>query len=99
MFAVKERRILKKHVKNLKSASLYKTYRKIFNELETDPLIRTHHFELLAKRKTKPSLYSKRISQDNRIGYSVDLKAKQVVIFSAWGHYASGDQSLIHNKL
>lgn len=44
MFNVKERRILKKHIKNLKSASLYKTYRKIHNELETDPLIRTHHF-------------------------------------------------------
>ncbi|MGO2238157.1 MAG: hypothetical protein ACTICX_06590 [Lactobacillus helveticus] len=99
MFNVKERRILKKHIKNLKSASLYKTYRKIHNELETDPLIRTHHFELLAKRGVKPPAYSKRISQDNRIVYSVDLKSKEVIIFSAWWHYSSGNQSLIHNKI
>ena len=99
MFNVKERRILKKHIKNLKSASLYKTYCKIHNELETDPLIRTHHFELLAKRGVKPPVYSKRISQDNRIVYSVDLKSKEVIIFSACGHYSSGNQSLIHNKI
>lgn len=99
MYQIKERHIVKKHIKNLKSASLFKTYQKIYEELRVDPLIRTHHFELLEKRSPKPSLYSKRISQDNRIVYSVDRANQEVVIFSAWGHYTSGNQSLIHHKL
>lgn len=99
MYQVVERHILKKHISNLKSASLFKTYSKILNELQTDPLTRTHHFEILENRSPKPNLYSKRISQNNRIVYSVDRKQKLVTIFSAWGHYASGNQSLIHHKL
>ena len=83
MCEVKERRILK-NIKNLKSANLYKTYRKIYSELESDPLVRTHHFELLENQTRKPSLYSKRISQDNRIVYSVDRKNRQVIIYNAW---------------
>lgn len=99
MYQVKERHLLRKHIKNLKAASLYKTYQKIFTELKTDPLKRTHHFEILENRNPEPSLYSKRISQSNRIVYSVDRNHKQVTIFSAWGHYTSGNQSLIHHKL
>ena len=83
MCEVKERRILK-NIKNLKSANLYKAYRKIYSELESDPLVRTHHFELLENQTPKPSLYSKRISQDNRIVYSVDRKNRQVIIYNAW---------------
>ena len=52
MCEVKERRILK-NIKNLKSANLYKTYRKIYSELESDPLVRTHHFELLENQTPK----------------------------------------------
>lgn len=59
----------------------------------------THHFEILEKRNPKPNLYSKRISQNNRIVYSVDQVEKVVTVFSAWGHYASGNQALIHHKL
>lgn len=99
MYQVIERHLLKKHIKNLKTASLFKTYGKIINELQTDPLKRTHHFEILEKRSPKPNLYSKRISQNNRIVYSVDQVKNVVTVFSAWGHYASGNQSLIHHKL
>lgn len=99
MYQVIERHLIKKHIKNLKSASLLNTYNKIMKELHVDPLKRTHHFEILEKRSPKPNLYSKRISQDNRIVYSVDQVKKIVTIFSAWGHYASGNQSLIHHKL
>ena len=67
MFNIEERHIVKKHIKNLKSANLYKTYKRIYNELKIDPLVRTHHFEILENRNPKPSLYSKRISQNNRV--------------------------------
>lgn len=99
MYQVVERHLLKKHIKNLKAASLFKTYGKIINELHVNPLKRTHHFEILEKRNPKPNLYSKRISQNNRIVYSVDQVEKVVTVFSAWGHYASGNQALIHHKL
>lgn len=98
MYQVVERRIMKKHVKNLKSASLINTYKKIVNELQVDPLKRTHHFEILEKRAPKPNLYSKRISRNDRIVYSVDFDNRVVTVFSGWGHYASGNQSLIHHK-
>lgn len=99
MYRVVERHIIKKHKKNLSSANLLKTYRKIVSELKINPFLKTHKFELLENRKPKPNLYSKKVSKKDRIVYSVDLNRKTVMIFSAWGHYASGNQSLIHHKL
>ncbi|MBD5429533.1 type II toxin-antitoxin system YoeB family toxin [Lactobacillus sp.] len=99
MYTVHTRHLVKKHIKNLKSARLYKTYCKIMDELKTDPLIRTHSFEILEKRSPKPNIYSKRISQSNRIVYNVDRENRTVTVFSAWGHYASGNQSMIHHKM
>lgn len=99
MYKILPRHIVKKHVKKLQAAKLKKTYDKIILELKTDPLVKTHGFEILEKRAPNPNLYSKRISQSNRIVYSVDQKNNEVVIYSAWGHYASGNQSLIHHKL
>lgn len=99
MYTIKPRHIVKKHVKKLQAAKLKNTYDKIIEELKTDPLVRTHGFEILEKRTPAPNLYSKRISKSNRIVYSVDQTKNEVVIFSAWRHYASGNQSLIHHKL
>lgn len=99
MYDIRVRHIVKKHLKNLKSANLYKTYSKIIKELESNPFLPTHGFEVLEKRSPKPNLYSKRISQSNRLVYSVDRNAKEIIIFSAWGHYSSGNQSLIHHQL
>lgn len=99
MFQVKERHLVQKHVKNLKRAGLGKNYQRIVNELTNNPLSRTHHFEILENRRPRPNLYSKRITQTHRVVYSVDLTTQNVVIYSAWGHYASGNQSLIHHQL
>lgn len=99
MYLIHERHLLQKHRKKLKRANLLKAYEKIYQELIFDPLQRTHHFEILEKRAPKPNLYSKRINQSNRVVYSVDSEKQIVTIFSAWGHYESGNQSLIHHKL
>ncbi len=99
MYEVKERHLIQKHKKNLQAARLIKTYQKIKDELITTPLKRTHHFEILEKRAPRPNLYSKRISRSNRVVYSVDKKNDVVTIYSAWGHYESGNQSLIHHRL
>lgn len=99
MYTVTERHLIHKHRRNLQASHLIKTYLKIKTELAQDPLKKTHHFEILEKRSPKPNLYSKRISQSNRVVYSVDKKQQSVVIYSAWGHYTSGNQSLIHHKL
>ncbi len=99
MYQIKERHLIRKHKKNLQAAHLIKTYEKIKDELLTMPLSRTHHFELLEKRVPHPNLYSKRISRSNRVVYSVDKENKMVTIYSAWGHYESGNQSLIHHRL
>ncbi len=99
MYQILPRKIVKKHVKNLKSAGFYKTYIKIINELEVEPLKKTHGFEMLERRSPKPNLYAKKISKGNRLVYSVDKNTLEVVIYSAWGHYTSGNQSLIHHKL
>lgn len=99
MYSIQERHLIQKHRKKLKRANLLRIYEKIYQELFVDPLQRTHHFEILEKRSPKPNLYSKRINQSNRIVYSVDPSQKLVTIFSAWGHYESGNQSLIHHKL
>lgn len=99
MFEVKERHLIRKQKKNLQAAHLIKTYRKIKDELETSPLKPTHHFEILEKRSPKPNLYSKRISRSHRVVYSVDKNDEIVTVYSAWGHYESGNQSLIHHRL
>lgn len=99
MYEVVERHLIAKHRKNLRAAHLLKTYSKIKAELAINPFRPTHHFEVLEKRQPRPSLYSKRISQSNRVVYSVDKPGKMVTIYGAWGHYASGNQSLIHHKL
>lgn len=99
MYRVIELHLIKKHKKNLRSAGLLKTYEKILSELETDPFSKTHKFELLENRKPHPSLYAKKISKKDRLVYSVDLQNRDVTIFSAWGHYESGNQSLIHHDL
>lgn len=99
MYQVILRKIVKKHIKNLKSAGFYKTYVKIVEELKIDPFQKTHGFELLERRSPKPNLYAKKISRSNRLVYSVNKDTLEVVIYSAWGHYTSGNQSLIHHKL
>lgn len=99
MYQVIERHLLKKHKKNLRSASLMKSYQKIYAELTEDPFVRTHKFEILENRKPKPNIYAKKISRKDRLVYSVDSINKSVTIFSAWGHYESGNQSLIHHEL
>lgn len=76
-----------------------KSYQKIYSELEEDPFARTHKFEILENRKPRPSLYAKKISRKDRIVYSVDSHSKTVTVFSVWGHYESGNQSLIHHDL
>lgn len=100
MYLIHERHLLQKHRKKLKRANLLKVYKKIYKELSINPLQRTHHFEILEKRAPKPNLYSKRINQSNRVVYSVDSEKQIVTIFSAWGHYESGNLCLkIHHFL
>lgn len=99
MYKIMERHLIKKQQSNLKAAHLALSYRRIIDELRTDPFRPTHHFEILEKRKPRPSLYSKRLSRSNRIVYTVDPQKQVITIFSAWGHYASGNQSLIHHRL
>lgn len=70
-FQIKERNILQKQIKRLKQAGLFKNYQQILGELEKDPKSRGHHFELLERRRSGPSIYSKRVSQSNRVVYSI----------------------------
>lgn len=93
-FKINERKILRKHSKKLKQAGLLKNYQRILNELADNPKGRGHHLELLERRHNKPSIYSKRVSQSNRVVYSIDTKQNVVTVFSAWGHYSSGVHSL-----
>lgn len=93
-FQIKERNILRKHTKKLRQAGLSNNYQRILNELRNDPKGRGHHFELLERRHNRPSIYSKRISQSNRVVYSIDTQNNLVTVFSAWGHYASGVHAL-----
>lgn len=99
MYKVRERHLIGKHLRNLRAAHLVKTYQKIKEELATNPFSPTHHFEVLEKRNPRPNLYSKRISQRHRVVYSVDRTQAEVMVYSAWGHYASGNQSLIHHQM
>ena len=65
-------------------------------EFPEDGALRTgdYHFELLERRHNRSSIYSKRISQSNRVVYSIDVKNNLVTIFSAWGRYTSGVHAL-----
>lgn len=99
MYQIIERHLIKKHRKNLQGARLLKNYQRIKDELTTNPFSAGHHFEVLENRAPRPSLYSKRISQKNRVVYSVDKQKQTIVVYSAWGHYASGNQSLIHHRM
>lgn len=62
-FQVRGRKILRKHTKKLRQAGLINNYQRILDELRHDPKGRGHHCELLERRRNRPSIYSKRISQ------------------------------------
>lgn len=93
-FQIKERNVLRKHIKKLKQAGLINNYRRILTEIKRNPKSSGHHFELLERRHKRPSIYSKRISQSNRVVYAIDTEKNLVIIFSAWGHYTDGVYSL-----
>ncbi|EEJ71922.1 type II toxin-antitoxin system YoeB family toxin [Lactobacillus ultunensis] len=99
MYVIQERNILKKHIVKLKRAGLLKNYHRIIDEIAKDPKSQTHHFEILERKISKPSIFSKRLSKSHRVVYSIDVNHKSVTIFSAWGHYASGVHSLDQHKL
>ena len=75
----------KKDLEKIKYSHLIKNFNEIIQTLKEDPFALTQSFEKLQPRSTQ--LYSRRINQQHRVVYKVDVIEQRVEIYSAWSHY------------
>ncbi|OJF90719.1 addiction module protein [Alkalibacterium sp. 20] len=74
-----------KDLKNLKSAHLDQKFKDIMAILKENPFQNPSPYEKLVGNLKET--YSRRLTIQHRVVYSVDTDAKEVIIWSAWTHY------------
>lgn len=84
-YSVKLEKSTIKDLGNLKSAHLDQKFKDLMEILKENPFQNPPPYEkLVGNLKDK---YSRRLSIQHRLVYSVDNDAKEVIIWSAWTHY------------
>ena len=74
----------KPDLKKLRS-HLRARFEKIVGTLRTDPYMPTDSFKKL--QPPSAQFYSRRLSGQHRVVYTIDEPTKTVTIYSAWSHY------------
>ena len=85
MYRVKLTRQALKDAKLIAATKLQNKVDKIITELKTNPYSSTYNMEKL--KFDLNGCYSKRITLQHRLIYSVDEKNKIIVIHGMWTHY------------
>ena len=80
--------IKKKHVPLLKRAGLIDDFEDIIKILKNTPYEQVRNNRVLQPKEKK--MYSMRINGQHRVVYTIDKKAKQVTLWSAWLHFEIG---------
>jgi len=75
----------KSDLKKLRQSHLRARFEKIVGTLRTDPYMPTDSFEKLQPPSAR--FFSRRLSGQHRVVYTIDEQAKTVTIYSAWSHY------------
>ncbi|WP_071849171.1 Txe/YoeB family addiction module toxin [Alkalibacterium sp. 20] len=84
-YTIKLAKSTMKDLKNLKSAHLDQKFKDIMAILKENPFQNPSPYEKLVGNLKET--YSRRLTIQHRVVYSVDTDAKEVIIWSAWTHY------------
>jgi toxin YoeB len=84
-YSIKLEKSATKDLKNLKSAHLDKKFKELMVVLQNNPFQNPPAYEKLIGNLNDK--YSRRLNIQHRIVYSVDINAKEIIIWSAWTHY------------
>lgn len=84
-YAIKVKSGAKRDLKKIKGSYLEKNFLEIIVQLKENPYQNNQSFEKLVP--PIKGFYSRRINVQHRVVYKVNEEKKEVVIYSAWGHY------------
>ncbi|QWS05279.1 Txe/YoeB family addiction module toxin (plasmid) [Limosilactobacillus reuteri] len=84
-YAIKVKSGAKRDLKKIKGSYLEKNFLEIIAQLKENPYQNNQSFEKLVP--PIKGFYSRRINVQHRVVYKVNEEKKEVVIYSAWGHY------------
>lgn len=84
-YSIKSKRGARRDFKKIKGTYLEKNFLEIIKQLKNNPYEGNQSFEKLVP--PIKGFYSRRINVQHRVVYKVNEEAKEVLIYSAWGHY------------
>ncbi len=84
-YSIKSKKGARRDFKKIKGTYLEKNFLDIIKQLEINPYEDNQSFEKLIP--PIKGFYSRRINVQHRVVYKVNEEAKEVIIYSAWGHY------------
>lgn len=84
-YSVRSKKGARRDFKKLKGSYLEKSFLEIIQQLKVNPYRNNQSFEKLVP--PIKGFYSRRINVQHRVVYKVDEAKREVIIYSAWGHY------------
>lgn len=84
-YTIKSKKGARRDFKKIKGSYLENNFLEVIKQLKTDPYRNNQSFEKLVL--PIKGFYSRRINVQHRVVYRVNETAKEVIIYSAWGHY------------
>lgn len=84
-YKVKSKKGARRDFKKIKGTYLEKSFLAIIKQLKENPYEDNQSFEKLVP--PIKGFYSRRINVQHRVVYRINEEEKEVVIYSAWGHY------------
>lgn len=84
-YTVKAKKGARRDFKKIKGTYLEENFLEIIKQLKINPYLNNQSFEKLVPPIKE--FYSRRINVQRRVVYKVNEDKKEIVIYSAWGHY------------
>lgn len=84
-YTIKSKKGARHNFKKIKGTYLEENFLEIIKQLKENPYENNQSFEKLVP--PIKGFYSRRINVQHRVVYKVNEERKEVVIYSAWGHY------------
>lgn len=84
-YSIKSKKGARRDFKKIKGTYFEKNFLEIIKQLKNNPYEGNQSFEKLVP--PIKGFYSRRINVQHRVVYKVNEETKEVIIYSAWGHY------------
>lgn len=84
-YKIKSKKSARRDFKKIKGTYLEESFLAVIGQLKENPYENNQGFEKLVPPIR--GFYSRRINVQHRVVYKVNEEEKEVVIYSAWGHY------------